>query len=346
MDGLTARPQVLKQANLALIRKVLKLRGTATRAEITAETEISATTVRSLLTGMAEDGEVESVGYDLSSGGRKAERYRLRPGRHHGVAFCIRNDQVHALLVDACGEIVETTILEAPGGEPELVMTAFLDELTAHRRLKSIGIGVPGVVEGGSFWRKEKGGEAFYKADLGDHLARRYGIPVVMENDINAVTIGFGLCYEKEFPRERPEDTNMAYLHFEHSCVSAGFLAGGRVIRGSRNFAGELGLVPQEGGKLLDDCMGEPMDEQRYIDRMVQTVGWVCGVLNPEYIALGGPALRKECIGPIGDGLSSLLPWPMQAELLYAPDVWGDYHEGMAHLTAEKMFDEVRLVKE
>ena len=34
MDTLTARPRVLKQANLSLIRKVLKAKGTATRAEI------------------------------------------------------------------------------------------------------------------------------------------------------------------------------------------------------------------------------------------------------------------------------------------------------------------------
>ena len=72
---------------------------------------------------------------------------------------------------------------------------------------------------------------------------------------------------------------------------------------------------------------------------------WVCGILNPRYIALGGPALRRECIGPVNDGLSALLPGPMCPELLYSADIWGDYQIGMAWLTAEKIFHMVQIIK-
>ena len=71
MDTLTARPRLLKQANLSLIRRVIKNRGTATRAEIAGETQISSTTVRSLLAEMLENGEIESIGYDESVGERQ-----------------------------------------------------------------------------------------------------------------------------------------------------------------------------------------------------------------------------------------------------------------------------------
>ena len=77
MDSLTARPNILKQANLSLIRRAIKAKGTSTRAEIAIETRISSTTVRSLLSEMLENGEIESIGLDESSGGRKAQRYRL-----------------------------------------------------------------------------------------------------------------------------------------------------------------------------------------------------------------------------------------------------------------------------
>ena len=66
---------------------------------------------------------------------------------------------------------------------------------------------------------------------------------------------------------------------------------------------------------------------------------------NPRYIALGGPALRRECIGPVNDGLSALLPGPMCPELLYTADIWGDYQIGMAWLTAEKIFHMVQIIK-
>ena len=153
MDTLTARPRVLKQANLSLIRKVLKAKGTATRAEIAYETKISSTTVRSLLSEMMQNGEIESVGYDETSAGRKAERYGFRPNRYYGAAFCITGDQIYGLLINVCGEIVEKTRLEAANGDFESAITAWMDEQIKKREIKSIGIGVPGAVEGKGYWR-------------------------------------------------------------------------------------------------------------------------------------------------------------------------------------------------
>lgn len=346
MDALSAGPALIKQANLSMVRGVIRAKGTATRAEIVRETGISVTTVRALLAELQQDGELESVGHDASSGGRKAERYAFKPDRYYCAALCMTDTEAHGLLVNVCGEIVATAKLEPGEGTLEEAAIAFLDGLTAEREIRSIGVGMPGVVDRGCFWRKCLRDEDLYRVELGETLARRYGVPVVMENDTKATAIGFGRCYEKEFPQEDPEHTNMAYLHFQWGCVGAGFVAGGRVIRGDSGFAGELGLVPMEGDRLLDECMSDPMDDARFARRVARILGWVCGILNPRYIALGGPDVRKECIGPIGDALSALLPRRMMAELLYTGDMWRDYHNGMAYLAAGKMFDEVQIVKE
>ncbi len=199
MDTLTARPRLLKQANLSQIRRVIKRRGTSTRAEIAGETQISSTTVRSLLAEMMENGEIESIGHDKSSGGRKAERYRFKPDKYYGAAICISGSDMHGLLVGICGEILETVRLEFTGSDYEPAICAFLDELMARKDIKSIGIGVPGIVEGGAFWQGTGGSDELCRYDLGDRLAERYHIPVVMENDLNATAIGFGRCYAKEF---------------------------------------------------------------------------------------------------------------------------------------------------
>ena len=346
MDTLTARPRLLKQANLSQIRRVIKRRGTSTRAEIVGETQISSTTVRSLLAEMMENGEIESIGHDKSSGGRKAERYRFKPDKYYGAAICISGSDMHGLLVGICGEILETVRLEFTGSDYEPAICAFLDELMARKDIKSIGIGVPGIVEGGAFWQGTGGSDELCRYDLGDRLAERYHIPVVMENDLNATAIGFGRCYAKEFPRESPERANMAYLHLEKTCVSAGFIVGGRIVRGFRNFAGELGLIPMEDGRILDEWLMSALDDKDYTDLMIRIISWICGILNPQYVVLGGPDLRTDCIGPISDGFSALLPKHMTAEILYSADMWHDYHDGMASLTAGKIFDDVQFIKE
>lgn len=337
MDTLTAKPRLLKQANLSLIRQVLKSRETATRAEIAGATSISSTTVRTLLTGMMQNGEIESVGYDQSSGGRKAERYRIVPDRYHSAVFCITNDQMYGLLVNLRGEIVTKKKLAVPDEDYLQAILPFLDHLLEQGEIKSIGVGVPGAVEGGSYWKKNTDDGRLYKIDIGDTLAGRFHLPVILENDLNATAIGLNL--------RNPQHTNTVYLHFEKNCVSAGLIAEGQVIRGCNHFAGELGLVPMGSDRLLDDCMYEPLSNSQYAKLVVTIIGWICGILNPRYIALGGPSLRTECMDIIRDRHNRILPKHLQTELLHSRDIWHDYFVGMAHLTAGRMFDEVQFIK-
>lgn len=337
MDTLTAKPGLLKQANLSLIRKIIRIKNTATRSEIARETQISSTTVRSLLNEMLQNGEIEIIGYDESSGGRKAARYRLRPDCYYGAALCITSCHISGLLVNMCGEIIESKKLDITHNDYMRSITAFLDEVMQKRKIRSIGIGVPGIVENGSYQYKLDFTEKWVKQDIGNILTQKYGLPVVLENDVNAIVVGFEHSYIKKFPHADSDNTNMAYLHFLSDCISAGFISGGRLIRGYHNYAGELSLIPLDNDILLDECFAQPMDDDQYITLMLRILGCICGILNPEYIILSGPALRKNCIAPLNDRLSALLPECMTAEVIYSPDSWHDYQIGMARLTAGKI---------
>lgn len=342
MEDMNARPGLLKQMNLSLLRRALQRRDSATRAELAADTGISSTTVRTLLCEMEQNGELEATGCDPSSGGRRAERYRLRSDRYCGAAFCLTGNTLHYLVTDLCGNILEGGPL--PYGEDDLLgaICPCLDELLTRRELRSIGLGLPGIVEGDGYLYADGDGE-LHKVALGDTLAQKYGLSVTLENDLNAIAVGFGLCYEKQFPACESERTNMAFVHFEKGCVSAGLLADGQVIRGFSGYAGELSLALGTDGRTLSQTMDAPMDDVAYTRHVVGLLSWVCALLNPRYVALGGPAFRRECLGPIGDGLYALLPRAMPPEVLYAPDVWSDFLHGMAHLTARRIFDDVRL---
>lgn len=264
----------------------------------------------------------------------------------HGAVFCISGDEMHSLLINAYGEILKKSSLKVPDKNFERAIISILDELTPQEEIKAIGIGVPGIVEGGAYWKKRLTDDKLCRVDIGERISKRYHIPVVLENNLNATTFGFGKCYQSQFPAEVPEEINMAYLHFSKGCVSAGFIAGGQIIRGNHNFAGELGLIPMEDGRTLDDWMADDMDDAQYTKLMAKMIFWVCGILNPQYVALAGKDLRTECIGPISDTVYSFLVRSVMPEILYSADVWGDYHNGMSILTAEKILEAARSSRE
>lgn len=342
MKDRIGKPQALKEVNLSILRKIIREKGTATRAELVLQSDLSTTTVRSLLLEMITNGEVTQTGHDESQGGRRAVRYALSKERFWGLAFCLGGDWVEYYLLDICGVILQSSGFSTDD-DAEKAICDFLDQWTGP--VSAIGIGVPGIAKGLTYQRKNAEGQ-LETYPIGETIERRYGIPVVLENDLNAITMGFGCCYLAEFPEEKCENVNMAYLHFGRDCLSAGFLCGGRLLRGWNHFVGELGLFPVNGSQTLDEAIASMPPEEEYCRIVSKLLAGICCVLNPQYIAVGGESFRTACLARIAEELAEALPPEMAAEIIYAKDPSHDYATGMAYLTAEKFFSDVRLVEE
>ena len=344
---------------------------------------ISPTTVRSLLTEMQRNGEIESIGYAESSGGRKAEKYRFKSNRFFSVSFCIAEDAVSYLIVDIYGNILETGELVKLDIDTREPIVSFLDQLLTQKEIKSIGLGVPGIVDDGVYWSMAPDGDSLTRIDIGVFLARLYGIPVIMENDLNAIAIGYCRSYEKQFPAggpcgipdsgpgggsgsdpgngpdnslgngpagagapgSGPYSTNMAYISFAEHGISAGFIAEGRIVRGFKNHAGELSLVPLCRYDTPYEFKPGQMDDDQFVAYVVKVLSWICAILNPQYITLAGPEFRENCLDAIRDGIRTHISDNMIPEVHYSSDARNNYFEGMAFLTAERIFDEIHLRK-
>jgi len=104
-----------------------------------------------------------------------------------------------------------------------------------HSKLLAIGIGVPGLVD------PIKGIALEYKyirnwrnVALTEPLAKRFGVPVYLENTIRCMALA-----EMWFGQGRGED-NFVCLGIR-SGIGAGFISGGHLLRGSAWRAGEVG---------------------------------------------------------------------------------------------------------
>ncbi len=189
-------------------------------------------------------------------------------------------------------------------------------------RVDRIGIGFGGPVdfERGVVLRSHQVA-GWEDVPLRGEMERRFGVPVVVDNDANAGTLG-----EWRFGAGRGVD-DLLYVNVGTG-IGGGVIAGGRLVRGARNLAGEIGhAVVLRGGPActcgrrgcLEACasgdalgrrgseaLGRPVGGREVfalaaegnpvaravlhevIDDLAQGLGAAVSLLNPAAVVIGG----------------------------------------------------------
>ncbi|WP_431245401.1 ROK family protein [Leifsonia xyli] len=154
----------------------------------------------------------------------------------------IGGTKTDAVAVDEAGALAQRIRLVTGFGDSAVVETAVaavsrLGELTglAPTGFRSIGIGVPGMVDTASGHVAHAVNLGLERLELGGMLAGRLGVGVRVENDVKAAALGayhlLGLT------------GTMAFLNLGTG-MAAGIVADGRLWRGSSGIAGEIGHLP------------------------------------------------------------------------------------------------------
>jgi glucokinase len=156
----------------------------------------------------------------------------------------IGGTKTEAVAVDATGGIVHRLRLPTGFG-PDAVLETAVTALTSLAELAhggiadfaSIGVGIPGAVDPVSGRVTHAVNLGLDGLELGEDLGRRLGRAVRVDNDVNAAAIGaYHLLGEQ---RTR----SLAYLNLGTG-LAAGLVLDGRLWRGSRGTAGEIGHIP------------------------------------------------------------------------------------------------------
>ena len=334
MNNLSGKPQVMKKVNSSLIKQVLKEKVSATKAEITEATGISATTIRTLLEELIVNKEILSLGLDDSSGGRRAARYALNLEDNISLSFYTKNGIIGYALANPLGVIFENKTLSIDESNYE----KFIDKILQNNKIKVIGIGVSGVVDKGTYFSGKELTD-WEKFNLGEYIEKKYNIPVILENDLNAIALGFSLNYLKEM-----KALNLVYINFTENGVGSGIIANGKLIRGENNFAGELGFIPLNNqGHLLHILSNNPSDGT-YVEVVSQLIAILNCVINPAFIVIGGSNLRKYLIDEIKACCKKYLANNIMAEVLLSEDSNRYYLSGLTYLATEFMYSDIKLV--
>lgn len=157
----------------------------------------------------------------------------------------VGGSKVLAVVVDPELRVVGRARLATRHGAHGVVDTVVRAVLAASTRagvapqaLRGIGVGVPGLVDIGSgrVSHAVNLGLADDHADLAERLAHRLGAPVAVENDVNAAALGAHAV-------GAGGGGDLALLSIGTG-LAAGLVLAGRLHRGARGAAGEIGHVP------------------------------------------------------------------------------------------------------
>ncbi|HWI63415.1 MAG TPA: ROK family protein [Symbiobacteriaceae bacterium] len=291
----------MKKLILRGIRAALLAAGGATKVELCETLGISFPTAAKFLTHMEQAGEVLSVGLDDSSGGRRAQRYAYNPDYRLGATLFLEKAETPYTVYNVCGEVKEQgTAAGCLQDGSETLAQQVESLLERHPRIRSLAFGVPGSVNNGRIIYIP-GYEKFQGFDLKGYSEARFGLPTVVENDMNAAVLGYS---DQADCRESP---TLVYLYFGQNGPGAGILVNGKVVRGATSFSGEVAFVPlyegQNFGQAITDAAGRVTVSHTAtgLDAVSRVVATLAAVLNPTAVIF----CRDEVTGALLDAIAA-----------------------------------------
>lgn len=201
-------------------------------------------------------------------------------------------------VVTADGKVIASSRSTVDGSTPattlqsiEAAITNFLEAWKGPRPL-AVGVGLAGQIDSkNGIWLEAMNLPIKTPVPLGNRLSDRHGLPVALDNDVHAAALaemrwGMGT-----------ESGDFIYLNVGTG-ISAGLVFNGQLLRGAKNYAGELGHM------------------------VVLPEGPLC------------PCGRRGCVEPLASGGGMLAR--LQEQLINFP--YSILHDQAEALTAQSIF--------
>jgi len=296
-----------KQANLALVLRLIREHGLISRVELSRQLGLKKSTVTNIINQLLELEIVETrkEGESTQSGGRKPVFLGINPRIGHVLGLELETGYFRAILCDISGNEIWTRVEEiSPGALEDLffrVMDLLQEDIQkAGAPLIAIGVGIAGMVDLDSGVVVSSTALKLDNYDFVENISNKLDIPVFFENDTNC-------CAWGELWRKNSPSSHFLYLltrfHFHNlkatdmPGVGLGMVINGQVYYGADYRAGEFGSNRWEipGTEYLDMSREELLQigtNQElmitFMTKLFQKISVSLSLFNPEEIILGG----------------------------------------------------------
>lgn len=326
-------PQYLRDSNRAEILRYLATKGTSSRIELSKQLKLTKMAISTIVSELLEENLIEECGIineapgqqSNSFSGRKRTALSIPNFRINAIGISIFRYQINGIVIDIKGSISYSTKIDLPAGTNnekliELIIALIEKIMDANSKTKFAGIGIASIGPLDIYSQTILNPPNFREirdVRIGKILREHFGLPVFMDNDMNAGALAeylYGIAREKR---------NMVYLGLG-SGVGAGIIINGRMLHGSGGHAGEIGhmSIQQDGPKcscgrngclelytntisllqrsgvstmeeLLEEASREPVNEKvrlcmkEYGDAVLNALITIVNMFDPEIVIIG-----------------------------------------------------------
>jgi len=238
--------QLIKEWNIGLALDTIRRHEPISRVDIARLTGLGRSTISGIVGRLLKEGLVQEIGSASESGmGRRAVLLRLKARALAVAGVKLGPSGIIASLTDLYTEpIVTLTRPLPPGADGEGVVSGIADAVRTlidqagfdPQRVLGVGLVIPGVVDPATGTSLNSYFPHWRDLSLRDLLEERLELPVMVDNDANAVALA-----EHRFGAGRGVDQMIGIT--VGVGIGAGLIVDGHLYRGRKNGAGELGHV-------------------------------------------------------------------------------------------------------
>ncbi|HEU5460368.1 MAG TPA: ROK family transcriptional regulator [Pyrinomonadaceae bacterium] len=313
-----ARLNTIRDINRQIVLNYVREREPISRAEIARETELQRSTISAIVEDLKTEGLIEEVGEGESTGGRRPTMLKLRAADPIALGVSLTPTCTTIATSDLAGRVIDQEEFPTDSDKTLSHVISVIREFTSRHKglIEGVGVSLPGLVDPST-------GTALYipyflwrDLPISEMISKAVGLPVVIDNDANAVALA-----ELWFGRPEVNDARDFILVLVAEGVGTGIIFDGQVYRGQRGAAGEFGhMVIGRGAPVpcscgSDDCWEAFSSERAAIGRYLKLSG---GAKKPGFTfielvdrALAGESNANEALVEtarnLGVGISNLI---------------------------------------
>ncbi|MFC9708500.1 ROK family protein [Paenibacillus sp. NPDC056933] len=323
-----ANAYLMKEININHVRQVMKRVETATKPQLASLTKLSVVTVNSLVKELCDLGELFEDETVPSNGGRPALTYRYNYDFSLALVMYINEKQGQDLITATVINLEDHMVFREEYTMPTFDQKQFYEiignVLTQHASIKVIGIGIPGQTVNGEITVSSH--QQLKGIRMIEDLEAQFGLPVMVENDVNAAISGY--CARQELEEEHC----VIGIYFPtHYPPGMGIYLDGKVIKGKLGMAGEVKYLP------MGVDWYSLVEKELFIETVCKMIQTVNAILAPDKVVIYQNMVDKDSVVQAWQMNQAELSMPSYPDVILIDSFREDFEAGMRWLTLKAL---------